>query len=203
MTRRNSNKKRKTGVTQSSKPKKDGWVSWRKCEARQVLLDDLEDGKLALTEEDCSIEAAWDIYRHKSEFAIIVFSQFKARLKSHRAQVLKKAEAKSIEWQAYLHDQALHPRNTHNHRGEPVFDLSPAKLKLREDVADGKHNKMTVERLRMTRPEYGEWSPEKFRRRVIQAVRLQKYFNYRDLERMTKSKARKQYTNKLKDKLID
>lgn len=190
-------KKRKKATNR--KPKKEGWIKWNNCEAKQILLNDLEDGNLALTEADCSTPAAWEIYREKSEFSIVVFSQFKARLKGHREQVMKKVKAKSTEWDAYLHDRNLHPRSTHNHRGEQVFDMSPAKLKLRDDVADGKHTTMTVEDLRMTRPEYAEWSPDKFRRRVIQAVRLQKYYNYRDLKRMAKAKERKQYTNKLVD----
>jgi hypothetical protein len=34
--------------------------------------------------------------------------------------------------------KSLFPRQTENHRGEPVFDLSAAKLFLRADVAEGK-----------------------------------------------------------------
>jgi hypothetical protein len=43
------------------------------------------------------------------------------------------------ETQALAHDRLLYPRQTHNHRGEPVFDLSVAKQFLLDDVKDKKH----------------------------------------------------------------
>jgi hypothetical protein len=48
----------------------------------------------------------------------------------------------------------LHPRATHNHRGEPVFDLSDAKHLLQEDVKNGMHTRLSPSDMQLTRPEY-------------------------------------------------
>jgi hypothetical protein len=43
------------------------------------------------------------------------------------------------EEEALEHDRGIFPRQTRNHRGELVFDVSNAKMLLRGDVVDGKH----------------------------------------------------------------
>jgi hypothetical protein len=57
-----------------------------------------------------------------------------------------------------MHDRLLFPRQMENCRGEPVFDLSAAKLLLRTDVADGKHLTMKPLQLKLTRDEYKPYS---------------------------------------------
>ncbi len=58
------------------------------------------------------------------------------------------------ESEALAHDRLLFPRSNVNDRGEPVFDLSPAKLLLRGDVTAGLHNLMTPSELQNSRNEY-------------------------------------------------
>jgi hypothetical protein len=62
-----------------------------------------------------------------------------------------------------------------NHRGEPVFDLSPAKLLLHRDVAERKHLIMPPTELQQSRIiEYGPFGKREFKHRIYQAVRREK-----------------------------
>jgi hypothetical protein len=191
---RQSTKKRKT-VADSPATKNEGWVQWVDCSGRQILLDDLEEGRLSL-DDSVTAEQAWETYRTTPEFANVVFTQFKARLKDHRKQVLKKVTQKQTEWTAYLRDVDLHPRQSTNGRGEPVFDLSSAKDLLRQDVKDKVHEEMSPWELWQSRPEYMHFKLKKFRHRIYQEVRLQKYYHYRDMARITKKQEQKQKTLK-------
>ena len=67
--------------------KKEGWISWRGCEARTVLMTDLIDGIPPVEASRITAEEAWEVYKTMDEFAIVVFDQFKARLQDHRKQV--------------------------------------------------------------------------------------------------------------------
>ena len=160
-----------------------GWVNWRKSEARAVIMQDLEDGVLPVDENACSAEDAFQIYRQYAQFAGIKFDQFKERLKGHREQLQKLHERSNLEAEALACDRQLYPRNTHNQRGEPVFDLSEAKYLLREDVKDKKHTTVTAEALRQSRPQYRVFESEIFRRRIKQEVRRQEFVYYLSLKR--------------------
>jgi hypothetical protein len=193
MQQQQTKKKRKTATTAA---KADGeWVDWKNCAGRQVLLDDLEDGRLTL-DNSVTIEQAWETYRVKPEFANVVFSQFKARLTDHRKQALKKLTQQQTEWKAYLHDVGLQPRNSHNNRGEPSFDLSPAKELLRSDVIAGAHEDVSPMELWQSRPEYMRFKLKKFRQRIYQEVRLQKYYHWRDVERLSEKTKQQQRIHK-------
>ena len=155
------------------------------------MFDDQENGRLAL-DNSVPIEQARETYRVKPEFANVVFSQFKARLTDHRKQALKKITQQQTEWKAYLRDVDLQPRNSHNNRGEPSFDLSPAKELLRNDVTNGLHKDMTPSELWQSRPEYMQFKLKVFRQRIYQEVRLQKYYHGRDLDRVAEKKKQQQ-----------
>jgi hypothetical protein len=78
----------------------------------------------------------------------------------------------------HAHDRQLIPRQTENHRGEPVFDLSPAKMLLRADVLAGKHLTMTPSQLQQSQAAYAPFDARKFKHRIYQEVRREKYLNY-------------------------
>ena len=150
-------------------------------------MQDLEDGVLPVDENACSAEDAFQIYRQYAQFAGIKFDQFKERLKGHREQLQKLHERSNLEAEALARDRQLYPRNTHNQRGEPVFDLSEAKYLLREDVKDKKHTTVSAEALRQSRPQYRVFESEIFRRRIKQEVRRQKFVYYLSLKRAKKA----------------
>jgi hypothetical protein len=162
-------------------------TSWRNSKARLIIIQDLEEKLLPLNENEMSAKEAWDtIYQYTAEFANVPFHQFKAHLNNHRKQVRARLEISFTEEMALAHDQLLHPRKTHNHHGEQVFDHSPAKQCLRDDVKNKVHTTMSALELQATRPEYRGFKPNKFRDRISQEVRQQKFLHYLELQRTKK-----------------
>jgi hypothetical protein len=164
-------------------------IDWIHSEAKKVVLADLMDGHLSLDENVVSAETAFLVYKaHRQEaFADVGFQQFKLRLKDHRNQVKKLHDASQWEEAAFEHDRLLvEPQGTHNHRGEPIFDRSPAQELLRQDVKDRQHDKMSPMDLWYSRPEYLIFALGIFRHRIYQEVRLQKYWNHLEDKRKEK-----------------
>jgi hypothetical protein len=174
-------------------------TSWRNSKARLILISDLETHVLPLHDKETPAEVAWNqVYKLLPAFADVPFAKFEAHLKAHRQQVSKRHENSLAEEMALAHDRQLHPRKTHNHRGEPVFDLSPAKYFLREDVKNKLHTTMSSLKLQESRPEYVDFKRRKFKDRVYQEVRRQKFYHYLELQRAKKfeeKKRRKTDTN--------
>jgi hypothetical protein len=165
-------------------PRREGWIIWKPSKARQILLEDLEEGLLPVDADEMSAEEAWDImYSNMAEFVPVVFSQFKERLRDHRKQVGEQTARSILESEALMHDRLMFPRQMENCRGEPVFDLSAAKLLLRADVADGKHLTMKPLQLKLTRDEYKPYSTKVFKHRIYQEVRREKFINYLEQRR--------------------
>jgi hypothetical protein len=166
-------------------------IVWITSEARKVILADLTDGHLSLDETVVSEEKAFQVYKaYRSEaFADVGFDQFKLRLIDHRKQVKKLHEASQWNEAAFQHDRLLiKPQGTHNQRGEPIFDRSPAQKLLRQDVKDRKNEEMSPMDLWHSRPEYMVFTLSIFRQRIYQELRLQKYWNYLEDKRKKKEK---------------
>jgi hypothetical protein len=183
-----SGKKRKTdtGAVDGSK-KKDKWVKWITCPARQVILDDLRRGALL---DGVSAEAAFKFYKKMPEFEEVCFEQFKARLKDHQKQATKQWLLNAEEEKAFKHDLKLYPNSrTQNKQGKPIFDASPAKLLLREDVKDKKHEGVSPSQFQGSRPEYKLFDSKTFRHRIYQEIRRQKFIFHCDLHRRAKGRA--------------
>jgi hypothetical protein len=172
---------------------KPGWIDWRDCASKHIIMDDLKCGILPVDADELSAEEAWElVYQHLAEFVKdgVVFSQFKERLADHRKKIGDDTRRASRELAALTHDRLLCPRQMENHRGHPVFDLSPAKLLLRQDVADRKHLTMTPTELRQFRiVEYGPFGKFEFRHRIYQAVRREKFINWMEQKRDEKYKS--------------
>jgi hypothetical protein len=171
-------------------------IKWVTSDAKKIIIEDLEGQLLPLYEIQLSTNDAWAVYSQLPEFAKVPFSQFKSRLKDHRAQVLKRRERVGEEEAAFIQFRAKNPRKTHNNRFEPVFDMLPAKLLLRQDVKDGLHLTMTPNQLQKFRPEYHlpehhALSPDKFKGRIYQEARRQKYFYWLKLKTAEWNKRKK------------
>jgi hypothetical protein len=180
-----------------------GFIPWNKaCEARAIMLRDLQNGDLELTEEEMAAEDAWKFkYSSMAPFRHVPFDQFAKQLEAHRAQVAKENEKLSAAWKAFEHDQALFSRRTHDRRGKLVFDMHPAKLKLREDVKNKVHKSLSPSELLLTRPEYQCFTLDEFRERVYQEIRLQRFYNYLDMDRTKKEADQKKLWAKERQKL--
>lgn len=164
-------------------PRRDGWIDWRNSKPKKIIMEDLEEGVLPLDDNVISVEAAWQFYRQYREFESVAFDQFAARLKDHRKQVKKEKNRSTFDSDALAHDRQLFPRQTHNHRGEPVFDLSPAKMLLREDIENERHVGLTPTIFQNTRDEYKLFPLKIFRQRIYQELRRKKFVYYLERKR--------------------
>jgi hypothetical protein len=164
----------------SNMPSQPGWINWRNCEAKEIILFDLRSGVLPLTEQELSTAAAWEIYRHLPAFAgpPIVYSQFAERLADHCAQIRDRVERAQWDAAAMEFDRLHHPYPAHNGRGEPNFHLSPAGRLLRQDVQANRHRGYFPSEFQTTRPEYMVFTKKKFKQLLYQAIRHKKYLNF-------------------------
>lgn len=171
------------------KPKQEGYIDWRKSEAREVIVEGLKKGNIPLSESEMSTEEVWRRCRFLPAFVgppQVIFKQFKERLKDHRKQYQKYNSRMEEEELGLAYDRTLFPRQPINHRGEPVFDMSPAKPLLTQDVRNNLHKLMSPALLRKSRAEYMVFSLEKFRQRIYQEERTQKYYHYLAVKRAKK-----------------
>ena len=118
-------------------------------------------------------------------FKDIVLDQFKERLKGYRKAAGPEIERARREMEYFQHDRALYPEQTHDERGNIIFDKSPAKLLLREDIQNEVHLKIhkTAAALQASRPEYHPFQAKQFRDRIRQEIKRNKYFHYLELKR--------------------
>ena len=109
--------------------------------------------------------------------------------------------------QYFEHDRAAYPRQAYNERGEIVFDMTEAKLLLREDIKNGLHTttyNSNIKELQASRPEYMAVFANKrnsnvlFNKRVKQEIKRNKYINYLEAKR---EKARNGEDEKKKSKI--
>jgi hypothetical protein len=126
----------------------------------------------------------WYKEKYPGQFGIVVLDQFKVRLQAHRKQASEEHAVAQQEEEHFAHDRKFYPRKTHNERGEPVFDMSPAKPLLRQDIKDEMHSHCkTSKKLQLSRLEYKPFKPRIFQDRILQEIRLQKYIHYLELKR--------------------
>jgi hypothetical protein len=166
--------------------KKPGWIAWRSCAARAIIMEDLLPGGVLFERDTVSAELLLPWYQDKypQQFSIVVVDQFIPRLKDHRKQASEEYAVAQQEEEYFAHDRKCYPRKTHNERGEPVFDMSPAKQLLRQDIKDEMHiHYKTSKQLQLSRTEYKPFKPRVFQDRILQAIRLRKYIHYLELKR--------------------
>ena len=188
LTKLSRGKRKECNPTQPPKPTN---IKWKTSVAREIILTDLEEGRLALYENELPAREAWDtIYCHLHEFRNVPFEQFKKQLEAHRKQALKKTKKAFNEEISFIHDRSLHPRPLANKRGEPSFDGTPAQELLREDVRNKLHEVMTPSQLQASQPEYKVYKPAIFKQRIYQEEKYQKFVFLLELKQMKKLKER-------------
>jgi hypothetical protein len=160
-----------------------GWIDWRNARARAIILQDLEPGGVLVDMDHLDAELIFDYYKEMPEFEKVAFDQFEARLAAHRVQSGKARLMARRDAEAVARDNTIHPRQLHNSRGEPVFDMHPAKRLLRMDVNSGLHDIFGPAALRQKRPAYRIFKLEIFKNRIYQEVCRQKFLHFLALKR--------------------
>ena len=125
-------------------------------------MQDLQRGGPLYQRDYITAEDIFSWYKQLPAFENVVLDQFKDRLKDHR-QVAAEDQHRAMQQEQYMeHDQRLYPRQPVNERGEPVFDMHPAKLLLREDIKNKVHltTYKTPGKLQASRLEYKVFKPK-------------------------------------------
>jgi hypothetical protein len=174
-------------MKEATKKNKNGFIDWKKSAARELLLEDLEPPKGWLYGVDTlDAKYVYDYYKagHEEIFEEVPFSQFETRY-NEAIKNASKRRARSTEEDAMLeHDRRLHPRQTHNHRGEPVFDMDEeAKAQLGEDIKNKLHKRMTPTELWQSREMYLKYKANIFKHRIYQYEKRVKFLNWLEKQR--------------------
>jgi hypothetical protein len=143
-------KKQTTGNYAMPASKKPGWINWRSSAAQIIMLEDILLGGPDLL--------TWYKGKHPQQLNCVVLDQFEASLKRYRKNALKDYVVAQKEEEHFEHDRKIYPRQAYNTRGEPVFNMFPAKNLLREDINDELHitTYKTTRKLQESTPlEYG------------------------------------------------
>ena len=150
---------------------------WSKSPGRQLLLHDLEEGKL----DGWKPERVWEEYHHRPEFTGLERydkNVFKSRLRSLKQSMKNKKENREAtlrraeqDARFVAHDRALNPRGDFNSSGRPLIHLSESLSLLRQDLSDGLYVKGLPMDLYNLRPEYAQdFTPGEFRKRIRRTV---------------------------------
>ena len=183
------------------KVKKDrGWIDWQNSAAREIMMEDLEPGGWLYGEDDLDAKLVYDVYKSRQEeFSDVPFDQFEARYNDATKKAAKRRARSALEEEYLHHDRQLYPRKSHNHRGEPVFDMdTEAKMQLREDIKNKLHKSMSPMELHEFRTCYMKYKLCIFRPRIYQEVHRNKFLNH--LEKQRKKKRKEYAVNTIKAK---
>ena len=169
-------------------PRRQGWVDWKKTKAKKILIEDLENDVLPLSADDMSAIDCWKIYKQYPEFRGIQFDQFEERLADHRAAIERQKNVSYYDEESFLRDRMLRPVKPTNQRGEPKFYLSPAYDLLKEHIKEKKHKRLSPLTLWYGFEPYQAFDKSKFRQRIYQEERKQKFIFQLELKRAEKKK---------------
>jgi hypothetical protein len=135
--------------------------------------------------DNITAEELFPWYKKIPAFQNVVLGQFKARLKDHRKVAAKESQQAMQEEMYMVHAMAHYLRQTHNEKGDIVFDMHPSKLLLREDIKANLHltTYKTHGKLKASRTEDHPFDPKVFSDRVCQEIKRNKYFHYLELRR--------------------
>ena len=178
-------------------------IKWGNSDAKKIILEDLEEGHLPLSEEQYSTQNAWERYRQLPEFSTVPFAQFKRQLEAHRNQVIVRRERLGDEEFAFKQFRKRNPRKAVNNRNEPVFDMMPGKELLRQDIKDGMHKQMSIGELHVSRKEYECLTRKKIKERVYQEVKRSKYIHYLNIKSSNWRKKKEARRSNLSDIHMD
>ena len=173
---------------------KDAWVKWKEHPAREIFNIDIEQGGWLYGKDDEDARDVYEIYKEREPeaFKDVPFDQFKENFDTTMKKAAKRRARSAEELEFMRHDRILHPRQTHNQRGEPVFDMDEeAKQQLREDIENKVHKGMKPSELHALRPVYQRYELHIFRPRIYQEIRRKKFINYLNKKRTEKRDAYK------------
>ena len=119
-----------------------------------------------------------EIYKSYAGFQNYPLKNFKTKLKSLKKAVRERKIIFKEDERIFQHEKLLFPRKERNIRGQFFWDTRIANLSLHEDVKNGIADQLKPSKLRETRVEYQDFSPEVFCGHVHQEKRAQREKSY-------------------------
>ncbi|CAJ1945189.1 unnamed protein product [Cylindrotheca closterium] len=191
---------RQLAVLRKEAKKKEA-IDWKPSAARLIIIYDLADGVLDIDEDRLPARDAWNAtYKDLPEFQEVPYWQFEEKLKDHRESQQQSVVQSCKDELTLAHDLSLFHVKTHNDRGELRFCMTDAKKLLREDVARGLHKGITPKQFQSSRKAYHPFKARKFKERIYQEVRYQKFVAYLADKREKKLKEARRKDQEKKEK---
>lgn len=105
--------------------------------------------------------------------------RFASRLSGLRQQIATNKTRSDEDLEYFNSFRTLHPRPTHNHRQEPLWDGSEAQMLLNLDMDNNKHKVPGFKPVDLynSRNEYKQWTLEVFRWHIHQESDTRKYLH--------------------------
>jgi len=160
---------------------------YRKSRARLLIHQDVADGTIPA---DMPVEQA---FASRPEFAEYDGERlFPSRLASSRKQHVAKTERSQSELQALHHDRQIFPRPALTHWGEPQWEGSTAQSLLMKDVLEDRvHERMKPQEIWKSRDAYSLFDKDRFREKIYQVQRTDKFNKHMRAKNEKKKKAKK------------
>ena len=164
--KQNESTSKQQNKSDNKKVKSSNKQEWKYSQAKKLLVAGLSNGDIPLDANEMPAEV---VYQQQPDFTDFTFTHFKDRLRYNRSTIAAKKKRANEEMQAFLHDQALYPRQPTNQFGEPRWEGSEAEQFLRLDMDQGIHLTMKPMQLFYSRPEYHEvFTLDVFRKHIDQ-----------------------------------
>lgn len=152
----------------ANKPKKE--PPWNKKNPLwQMMRYDILDGSLY---DDIPTD---DVIEFNPEYKAMRRDLLKSRLKSMQSQINVAMDRAAEDALHFFHDRQLHPRPTHNFRGEPEWVDHDAKELLGIDMDNDEHKTKTPAELWGSRLQYQDFLLSTFRQHIYQEEHSRKW----------------------------
>lgn len=151
-------------------------AQWGYSEARKKIAQDIIDGFIPSTGKLNVNEIYHSRYANNALFENFPYREelYKNRIDSLRKGIVKMKMWADFDSKAIKADRLLHPKKSHNMRGEPRWHGSDAQAYLKIDMAAGKLDEMTQDKLWELRPAYKLFGFVIFRKHIDQALQSAK-----------------------------
>lgn len=167
-----------TTIMPPKKKKKE--ESWRSCEGRKLLADDIRFGRIpdAMAYEHAFLlHPEFNVGESQEE----ALRLFEGRLSRARQRNKDKNTRAETELALMQQDVAARPPAATDHWGVPRWSDSAAQKMLKQDVAAKKHETMTNAEFHQSRPEYQAYSERYIARKIQQELARGKFLTqYRE-----------------------
>ena len=167
-------------------PRKKTQNEWAKSRAKELLVDDLSEGRIPL--ESCEGFKPADVYLMHEEFKSMEYRLFVSRLRGLRKKIKADKAIANSDAALLARDRLVYPKKTHNSKGEPRWEGSAASKRLTEVVAARNHEGIRPSALQASQEDFKPFKKVTFRNHIYQEGRTQRYHAWR---RYAKSKSNK------------